>query len=446
MMFINPSTTKVSSLERYAQFQTSLITLIYLLMNTLRHIFIPLVLMISYHGNAQEHSIILSDTHVSQFGKGSDLVSFSPVSKLNSKTISNRSASADLRKLPSNETLKNPAHFFLYFSGVKNSVFGNEIAVLMDDYLSDTPILFIDSNGNLDFTDDGAPVSLTNETMVKLKNSGDESRKLHYQLARSKVSSENAPRMESRYAAQFTKNELIPANLWVTNQRLSVNLTLSEIAGQKMTILLMDGNADGLYSFDPDDEGDRIALIEGHLNSENDLTEYLRLGEPIDHNAVFTLYGKNYRFSALTQTQLTISSTTKDTKSFFKKGEDISNLEITLIDGKTISVKDYLDGKTPLLLDVGGTWCGGCVAQEPIIKALAEKKSVKVIGIFGNDTKERVEKYVKTHQLNWPVALMSESFKEAFRIDSYPTYILVSPEGKIIFMTMSADNVVESLK
>lgn len=186
-------------------------------MKTLRYIFIPLVLMISYHGNAQEHSILLSDTHVSQFGKKSDLFGFNPVFKLNSKTLSNRSLSAELQKLPSNKPLKNPAYFFLHFSGVKNAVFVNEVAVLMDDYVSDTPTLFIDSNGNLDFTDDGAPVSLINETIAKLKNSEDESGKLHYQLAKSEVSSENALRLESRYAAQFTKNELIPANLWVTN-------------------------------------------------------------------------------------------------------------------------------------------------------------------------------------------------------------------------------------
>lgn len=405
------------------------------------------VILITHSGlMAQKYSIPLNDTYISQFGKNSDLVSFSPVFKLNSQTISNRSVSAELRKLPFNEPLKNPAYFFLYFNGAKNTVFGNEVAVLMDDYTSRNPTLFIDSNGNLDFTDDDSPVKLTDKIVVGLTNTENSNRKFYYLLGKSQVSKENAPRLESRYVAQFAKNELIPAHLWVTNQRLSVNITLSEIADQKITTLLLDSDADGLYSFDPDEPGDRIALIEGHLNGENDLNEYLRSGEPIDHNAVFDLYGQNYRFSALTQEQLTITSTTKDTKSFFKKGEDISNLEIILIDGKTISVKDYLDGKTPLLLDVGGTWCGGCVAQEPIIKALAEKKSVKVIGIFGHDTKERVEKYVKTHQLNWPVALMSESFKEAFRINSYPTYILVSPEGKIQFMTISADNVAESLK
>lgn len=410
-------------------------------------IFLGFFILILYQNSfAQEHLISLSATHVSQFGKGSDLVSFNPVSKLSSGTLSNRSVSATVKKLPKNQALKNPAYFFLYFGGAKQSVFGNEIAVLMDDYNSTTPTLYIDSNGNLDFTDDDPPLKLTNWAMVSLKNSDQSSRKFYYQLARSQVTPANAPRLESRYKAQFPNNELIPANLWITNQRLSVNISYSEISGQNITVLIQDSNADAAYTFDPDESGDRISIVEDHIDIERDLTEHLRSGEPIDHNAVFNLYGKKYRFRQIHSNELELASTDLDPKIFFKKGENISDFEIELLGGAKIKIADLLDGKKPLLIDVGGTWCGGCIAQEPIIKSLVKNSSVKVIGIFGHDTKERVEKYVKSHQLEWPVALMSDSFKETFRINSYPTYILVSSDGKIQFMTMSAENIADALK
>ena len=39
--------------------------------------------------------------------------------------------------------------------------------------------------------------------------------------------------------------------------------------------------------------------------------------------------------------------------------------------------------------------------------------------------------------MKWAQVLLTEEYEKAFRFRSYPTNILISPEGKILFSTIS---------
>lgn len=392
--------------------------------------------------NAQE--IKLNPKQISQFGMNSDMVSMSPVFKLNTSTISNRSISKSIGQIPFQG--ENVGYFFLIFNGIDNGKFKNEIAVIIEDYTSESLRIIADMNGNLDFTDDGEVIEWNEKLLLPIPNPSSPKKKFWYQLRRSRITPENAPRLEKRYATQFSSNEIAPAQFWVTNQRLNLKVSHSKLDDKLITILILDKDLDGLHSFNPEERGDRLAIVESHLDLSNDMMDYLRVSEPIDHNAVFNLYGSKYQFVELSDQLITIKKTNRDTKFFYKKGMDISSYNVKLLNKQSIEINKYLDQNKYLLIDVGGTWCGGCVAQEPIIKQLFDDDKINVIGIFALDTKERVQRYVSRHKLEWPIALMSEDFKSFFRISSYPTYILISPSGKIEFMDMTAENIQEFLE
>jgi thiol-disulfide isomerase/thioredoxin len=102
-----------------------------------------------------------------------------------------------------------------------------------------------------------------------------------------------------------------------------------------------------------------------------------------------------------------------------------------------IALEDY-QGKY-VLLDFWGTWCRPCLEQTPFLIEAHKKfgDQIQFIGIAVDD-KERVIKYLKEKNINWPQIFISidkknnsELVKE-YNVYGYPAYFLISPSGKVI--------------
>jgi thiol-disulfide isomerase/thioredoxin len=287
------------------------------------------------------------------------------------------------------------------------------------------------------FNKDGLVISLNNENNA--------SSAYHYKLGKSNIASNNASNLKNRFASKYPNAEIVDTNFWFTNQRLSVKLSHQTLNNKPITILLNDASADGIYTFDTTDFGDRIVIVEGHIDTNKDLSSFLRLGEPIDKNAVFILYGKTYgvKHIDIQGSVLEIEETNMRTSIKTKVGSKVSELNIELIDGSTVNLNGLLADDHYLLLDFGGTWCGGCIMQEPTIKKVFQTNKVNIVGIFDYDTKTSVSHYVKKHDIKWPVALMTPQLKEMFSVNAYPTYILIAPNKQILMIEFKSENILK---
>ncbi len=113
------------------------------------------------------------------------------------------------------------------------------------------------------------------------------------------------------------------------------------------------------------------------------------------------------------------------------------------MDGKEVSLEG-LKGKY-VLLDFWGSWCGPCRESHPHLKELYEKYGKKVV--FVNVAVENVrdleqarklwKQAVKEDDMTWTQILNNEGKKEydlpkLYHITSFPTKILIDPEGKVI--------------
>jgi len=382
----------------------------------------------------------IAKNYVSEFGENSNMVTFSPLFKLESNTIYKKSQPEIIKAKPNFSKTSNIAYGFILFLGNNNSVFNRQVTVLVENYDGTTPILHIDRNGNLDFTDDREPIYFKNEFLLKLSNSELKGSNYVYNVSKSKIKKENELTISNRYSAKFPKSTIVSPKFWLVLERLSMRVSKGEINGKPISILIRDGDVNGIYTFDPNNNGDRIVLLDTSIDETQSLLFYLRNAEPIDHNAVFVLYGKKYFIQQLTKNgdQLTLSETEKNTKVLFNEGKDVSNFSIELLSGETKTLAKLIKDKT-LLIDVGGTWCGGCITQEPTIKKMYNEKLVDVIGLFAHDTKTRVDNYVKKHNIEWPVALMSKEFLEKFKTYSYPTFIVISKDRKVEIIERNAE-------
>ncbi|MCB0462392.1 MAG: TlpA family protein disulfide reductase [Flavobacteriaceae bacterium] len=388
----------------------------------------------------------LSNTYINPFGANTDLVSFNPLFKLDNQVIINKTERKSIKHLPKELKGETLAYGFLFFEGNSASEFKKEVVFLVKDYNSSLASLYIDKNGNLDFTDDGLPIMFNKEELViSLKNENNASSAYHYKLGKSNITPNNTSSLKNRFASKYPNADIVDAKYWLTNQRLSVKLSKHTLNGKPITILLNDTSADGIYTFDTSDFGDRIVIFEGHIDANKDLSSFLRLGEPIDKNAVFMLFGKKYGVKHINQqgSVLEIEETDMRTSIKTKVGSNVSGLSIELLDGNTINLNDLIANDNYLLLDFGGTWCGGCIMQEPTIKKVFKTNKVNIVGIFDYDTKISVNNYVKKHDIKWPVALMTHQLKEMFSVNAYPTYILIAPNKQIVMIEFKSENILK---
>ena len=108
-------------------------------------------------------------------------------------------------------------------------------------------------------------------------------------------------------------------------------------------------------------------------------------------------------------------------------------------------VKDFklsdvnLNNKNFTLIDVWGTWCKPCIKLTPELKRIHKeyKSEVNFLGVAKDDSIKKVKEYVSKNQMNWVHAYIDVkkdySFIKELKILSYPTFILINKNRKIIY-------------
>jgi thiol-disulfide isomerase/thioredoxin len=95
-----------------------------------------------------------------------------------------------------------------------------------------------------------------------------------------------------------------------------------------------------------------------------------------------------------------------------------------------------LRGKV-VLLDFWGTWCPPCRESVPTVRNLQKKyagKGFQIVGISSDDDEEVWRTFIKEQQMNWSEYIdLSGTVQEAFKIESFPTYIVLDKDGVVRF-------------
>jgi peroxiredoxin len=114
------------------------------------------------------------------------------------------------------------------------------------------------------------------------------------------------------------------------------------------------------------------------------------------------------------------------------------DFSVTTSEGEYISLED-LKGKV-VLLDFWGTWCPPCVASLPALRSLNKKftKSEKfvLLGISSDGDEDKWSNFIVKEEMVWPQFLdRQRAVHRAFKVNKFPTYILLDHEGVIRFRT-----------
>jgi thiol-disulfide isomerase/thioredoxin len=93
-----------------------------------------------------------------------------------------------------------------------------------------------------------------------------------------------------------------------------------------------------------------------------------------------------------------------------------------------------------LLLEFWGTWCGPCVAELPELRAARDRFRERGFEVLGMDrefsaTSEAVRQLLVEKGVTWPNATpdsVKDLIDNRYRIDTFPTLILLDPDGIVV--------------
>jgi len=120
-------------------------------------------------------------------------------------------------------------------------------------------------------------------------------------------------------------------------------------------------------------------------------------------------------------------------------GTIVKNFTKTDLFGKSFNL-EALKGKY-VLLDFWGSWCNPCIATIPEIKKIHQKykHKLEVVSIAFDKDEALVKELVKKHEMSWTHLFdldnreNKHSLIKLFKVNTFPTQILIDPAGKILF-------------
>jgi len=115
-------------------------------------------------------------------------------------------------------------------------------------------------------------------------------------------------------------------------------------------------------------------------------------------------------------------------------GQKAPPFKLLAIDGKEIALESFAKDKVTLLV-FGATWCPSCRHEIPILKEYHNElkdDGLKILSIDIQESKKKVNSFVKKNRINYPVALDSNAeAARLYKVVGIPLNIILDKDGVI---------------
>lgn len=131
--------------------------------------------------------------------------------------------------------------------------------------------------------------------------------------------------------------------------------------------------------------------------------------------------------------------------------EEAPDFKCVTLAGAELALKDYR-GKF-VLLDFWATWCGPCIEETPVIKAVwkeyGKQPNFSMIGLNLDNDIEAPEKFIKENEMGWMQGYLGKwadnKVTKEYGIKAIPEIMLIGPDGRIIEKSLSGKRIAEAL-
>lgn len=358
---------------------------------------------------------------------------FTPTYKYVSDTV-RKWGRTGIIKFPGAFKAQDTGYFFIYFDGCKDAVFKNSIMVLIQDYKSKSPSFWVDHNGNMDFSDDDqTPVKASNNSRVilKLKNFNNPEGEFHISFFKTDES-DNTFLLNGFAKPGPTLNGNFREDLeyGFSDRRMNIKDFSGQIGNQKVRLAIYDYDCDGLFTKNNED---RLMI---QYDPKKEFADQVTHGAVIlKETTLLLIGGQQYELTEIEESgkYLILEPSSKPFNAPITVGQKLKDYKINM-DGELVPLMNLLNNKEYILVDIWGSWCGGCTSQLPLLKRLDStySNSISIVGLNSGDSEEKMLNYIKKHDIKWPNGKLTVQIKSDLRIEAFPSYLLIDPSRKLV--------------
>ena len=321
-----------------------------------------------------------------------------------------------------------------YFVGYPGEV-PRGIGILIANYQSSAPTLYVDLNNNLDFGDDDEPIHFSDSsTYLTFTGKPDPEARFSICYWLSKKDTAGIHYLDKSFQIQVLNERgigLMSSEFWFNSKRHNNTILKTTLNEDSVKIALHDYNVNGRFD---DAESDMIFVNDVEIPFDSYPTSGCIT---LDSNlTLFSFHNQVYQVTEIDPYGrfITIEPSNLAYEKPLGPGDEIPDLKLPTPNGDSLSLKSMLDGQHYLLIDMWADWCKPCRASAPELKEFAEKHKdhLKILGVSAHNVNDAVAKYTAEYGHDWPQALTTKEFMKTFLAEEYPRYILVDPNGKII--------------
>lgn len=200
--------------------------------------------------------------------------------------------------------------------------------------------------------------------------------------------------------------------------------------------------------------GERLSVF---ITPQSDsLPSELKGDIPYEIGDVFNVKGHDYLIDSVTNwgDKIFIKYVGENTKPVgITEGYYMPKFEAKHLDNSVFELKQHHDKY--ILLDFWGTWCNPCIKLIPELKKInseySNDKFILVSVAYDSDPK-KVADFISRENMDWEHIFVSQnqenknSLIEKLKISSYPSTILIDPDGKIIARNKTMNELEEIIK
>ncbi len=334
----------------------------------------------------------------------------------------------------------------LRFSGGRDS--SRPILVLVADYKSESPRLYIDQNQNGDFSDDGKPV-LPKEGAVNIDLKNHQKPGAIYRALLKRFpeqTEESRARWKSNASRKYKGTQLSEPDFWFSLFHRNILSADVEFGELKFQLGLMDTNLNGIYN----DENDR--LLTGDYGSDRIFTDFNNGAYRIGDRSPFAIGSKGFSVISISPdgTTLKIAPIGIDqVENRLKTGDPLPELMVESLEGDPENFSDLLEEDKYTFIDFWGTWCKGCVEELPRIARISQQHSdkLKVIGLHCSTvSKERLRKFIQSKKLSWTQKIAPDEVVEKMQVTGFPYGVLLNPDGTVAAFNIRIEDVAKHIE
>lgn len=326
-------------------------------------------------------------------------------------------------------------------------------------------LLFIDVNNDENLTNDGPPLVFPqkdNSIYFDIVSNTDSQQKTKIVLSRQPVAADSIRQKlvdddgnlssgwAKFYGAAIGDFEFKgQRGSFYFDDRVTVRRGELHLGNKTVLLGLFDYSNNGLYN-DKDD----VLLIDLDGNGK---LKYFDAHEVFKLNDVFSIDSQNYKISNLDKygEWLEVVKTAEPATFYFLNEQQkqlTENAQISAIIEELgpsfwqLSLTDLFNDKVNLadfkgkvvLLNFWGEWCKPCIDEIPElieVKKNIPKENLEIISFAYSTRTELLKKVIADEKMDWIHVLLTENIREKFKINAYPTNILILADGKTCIRT-----------